>query len=157
MFFSFPALFTQLLSTQLLSCTWLWHRQQALRPVYELTRACVFQRWRRVQLHVHPGGQCHLPHFGAEHHGCGHRSWRWIRSWRLPGELFIYISGHSCLHICCRRFIKTGRSWISWLVLFVLQWREQLYKHSFPSAKHKTIATPHWTGQAGVWLHFQCC
>lgn len=51
----------------------------------------LFQRWHCIELHIYPGGQCYLPHFRAEHHGCGHGPWWRICSRCLLGELLLHL------------------------------------------------------------------
>lgn len=65
--------------------------QTAISPGYLSCRLIwilifLFQWWQGIQLHIHPGGQRHLPHFRAEHHGCGYRPGRRVSPWCLLGE-----------------------------------------------------------------------
>lgn len=105
------------------------------------------QRWCCLQFYVYPGGQRYLPHFGAEHHGCGHRPWRRIRSWRLLGESTLEISVNIvlffgsgtlhvlspmslvCLDVCILIVLSLAQSCL--LLLPLLQWKEQLYNLHF--------------------------
>lgn len=71
------------------------HERASVRLLLDLKKCnSLFQRWHRIQLHVHPGRQRHLSDIGAEHRGRGHRSrWR-LCSRRLLGETFPHFSAY---------------------------------------------------------------